>query len=111
MARRSRSGTNVGAALLARNPSATTNRPPGAAAELERLGFREIEVEGLQMRVAPSVLHIPWVTLRFLVTDVLLGKREVTAARWNDVLAPILLPLVSPPLGSMTYCEVTATKG
>lgn len=79
-------------------------------ARLEQLGFTDISVEHLQMRVAPSVAHIPWVTLKFLLTDVLLGKRKMTRARWNNVLAPVLLPLVSAPLGPMTYCMVTATK-
>jgi SAM-dependent methyltransferase len=46
---------------------------------LERLGFNDIEVEHLQMRVAPSVAHIPWVTLKFLLTDVVSGKREMPA--------------------------------
>jgi cyclopropane fatty-acyl-phospholipid synthase-like methyltransferase len=79
-------------------------------ARLERLGFREIRVEKLQARVAASVAHIPWVTLKFLVTDVMFGRRPMTRARWNNVLAPVLLPLVSSPLGPMIYCMVTATK-
>jgi len=79
-------------------------------ARLERLGFGDIKVEHLQLRVAPSVVHIPWVTLKFLVTDVLFGTREMTRARWNNVLAPVLLPLVSAPLGPMNYCMITATK-
>jgi len=79
-------------------------------ARLERLGFVDIAVEHLQWRVAPSVLHIPWVTLKFLATEVLSGKRKMTRARWNNVLAPVLLPSVSAPLGPMTYCMVTATK-
>lgn len=79
-------------------------------ARLEKLGFREITVERLQMRVAPSVMHIPWVTLKFLMTDVLFGKRAMTRARWNNVVAPVLLPLVSAPLGPMIYCMITATK-
>ncbi len=79
-------------------------------AQLEQLGFRGITVEHLQMRVAPSVMHIPWVTLKFLVTDVMFGERAMTRARWNNVLAPVLLPLVSAPLGPMTYCMITATK-
>ena len=62
------------------------------------------------MRVAPSVLHIPWVTLKFLWTDVLRGKGEMTQARWNNVLAPVLLPLVSAPIGPMGYCMITARK-
>jgi SAM-dependent methyltransferase len=79
-------------------------------ARLRRLGFGEINVEPLQMRVAPSVAHIPWVTLKFLVTNVVFGKRAMTRARWNNVLAPVLLPLVSAPLGPMIYCMITATK-
>ena len=79
-------------------------------ARLEQLGFTDIAVERLQLRVAPSVAHIPWVTLKFLLTDVVFGKRKMTRARWNNVLAPVLLPLVSAPLGPMTYCMITATK-
>ncbi len=79
-------------------------------ARLEQLGFTDIAVERLQLRVAPSVAHIPWVTLKFLMTDVVSGKRKMTRARWNNVLAPVLLPLVSAPLGPMTYCMITATK-
>lgn len=80
-------------------------------ARLERLGFKDIVVERLQVRVAPSVAHVPWVTLKFFVTDVFFGKRGMTRARWNNVLAPLLLPLVSAPFGPMTYCMITATKG
>jgi cyclopropane fatty-acyl-phospholipid synthase-like methyltransferase len=79
-------------------------------ARLEQLGFRGITVERLQLRVAPSVVHIPWVTLKFLLTDVVFGNRKMTRARWNNVLAPMLLPLVSAPLGPMTYCMITATR-
>ena len=77
---------------------------------LEDLGFADITIEHLQMRVAPSVAHIPWVTLKFLLTDVVFGKSKMTRARWNNVLAPVLLPLVSAPLGPMIYCMITATK-
>jgi MPBQ/MSBQ methyltransferase len=79
-------------------------------ARLEQLGFRNIAVEHLQMRVAASVAHIPWVTLRFLLMEVVFGSRAMTRARWNNVLAPVLLPLVSAPLGPMVYCMITATK-
>src|SRR5579863_153016 len=77
---------------------------------LRQLGFREITVENLQLRVAPSVAHIPWVTLKFLLTDVVFGHRAMTRARWNNIIAPVLLPLVSAPLGPMTYCMISATK-
>jgi MPBQ/MSBQ methyltransferase len=79
-------------------------------ARLEQLGFTDITVERLQLRVAPSVAHVPWVTLKFLLTDVLSGKRKMTRARWNNIVAPLLLPLVSAPVGPVTYCMITATK-
>jgi cyclopropane fatty-acyl-phospholipid synthase-like methyltransferase len=79
-------------------------------ARLEDLGFTDITIEPLQLRVAPSVAHIPWVTLKFLLTDVVFGKAKMTRARWNNVLAPVLLPLVGAPLGPMIYCMITATK-
>lgn len=79
--------------------------------ELERLGFEEIEVECLQYRVAPSTFHIPWVTAKFLLSEVVFGEGRMTRARWNNVIAPALLPLVSVPLGPMVYCMVSATRG
>ena len=79
--------------------------------ELERLGFRDIVVEQMQARVTPSVLHVPWVTLKFLLTTVLFGGRKMTRARWNNVLAPILLPLIGFPLGPMAYYIISATRG
>lgn len=78
--------------------------------ELRRLGFRDIAVEPMQTRVTPSVLHVPWVTLKFLLTSVVLGRRKMTRARWNNVLAPILLPLVGRPFGPMAYYIVSATR-
>jgi SAM-dependent methyltransferase len=79
--------------------------------ELRRLGFEEIEVECLQYRVAPSTFHIPWVTAKFLLSEVVFGEGKMTRARWNNVIAPALLPLVSMPLGPMVYCMVSATRG
>jgi MPBQ/MSBQ methyltransferase len=78
--------------------------------EMERVGFRDITVERIQARVTPSVLHVPWVTLKFLLTSVVFGRRKMTRARWNNVLAPILLPLVGFPAGPMAYYIISATR-
>ena len=80
------------------------------ARELERAGFRDIVVEQIQARVTPSVLHVPFVTLKFLLTDVLFGPRKMTRARWNNVLAPLLLPFVGYPIGPVAYYIVSATR-
>jgi MPBQ/MSBQ methyltransferase len=78
--------------------------------ELERLGFRDIVVEQIQSRVTPCVFHVPWVTLKFLLTAVVFGGRKMTRARWNNVLAPILLPFVGFPLGPVAYYIISATR-
>ena len=80
------------------------------ASELQRLGFADIVVENVQSRVTPSVLHVPWVTLKFLLKDVLFGDRKMTRARWNNILAPILLPFVGSPLGPVAYYIISATR-
>ncbi|HKF47171.1 MAG TPA: methyltransferase domain-containing protein [Terracidiphilus sp.] len=78
--------------------------------ELERLGFRDIVAERIQARVTPSVLHVPWVTLKFLLTSVAFGRRSMTRARWNNILAPLLMPFVGFPFGPMAYYIVSATR-
>ncbi len=78
--------------------------------ELERLGFTGIVVEQVQFRVAPSVVHVPWVTLKFLLTAVVFGRRKMTRARWNNVLAPVLLPFVGYPIGPMAYYILSGTR-
>jgi len=78
--------------------------------ELQRLGFRDIAVEPMQARVTPSVLHVPWVTLKFLLTSLVFGRRKMTRARWNNILAPILLPFIGSPIGPMAYYIVSATR-
>lgn len=80
------------------------------ASELRRAGFRDIVIENIQSRVTPSVLHVPLVTLKFLLTDVLFGPRKMTRARWNNILAPVLLPFVGFPVGPVAYYMVNATR-
>lgn len=78
--------------------------------ELECAGFRDIAIEQAQCRVTASVLHVPWVTLKFLLTEVVFGRRKMTRARWNNVLAPLLLPFVGYPIGPLAYYIVSATR-
>jgi MPBQ/MSBQ methyltransferase len=78
--------------------------------ELARLGFRDIVAERVQTRVTPSVLHVPWVTLKFLLISVAFGRRKMTRARWNNIFAPLLMPFVGFPFGPMAYYLVSATR-
>ncbi len=83
---------------------------PAVHAELQRLGFEHIRIEPIQARVTLSVLQVPLVTLKFLLTDVVFGSRKMSPARWNNIIAPVLLPFVGKPIGPMAYYIVSATK-
>ncbi len=78
--------------------------------ELARIGFRDVVAERIQAHVTPSVLHVPWVTLKFLLNSVVFGRRKMTRARWNNVIAPLLMPFVGFPFGPMAYYLVSATR-
>ena len=77
---------------------------------LARIGFHDVAVERVQSRVALSVLHVPWVTLKFLWTALVFDRRKMTRARWNNVLAPLLLPFVGYPIGPVAYYIISATR-
>lgn len=79
------------------------------ARELENAGFRDIVIEPMQARVTPSVLHVPWVTLKFLLSSHVFGAQKMTPARWNNVIAPLLLPFLGYPIGPLAYFLVSAT--
>ena len=49
-------------------------------------------------------------TLKFLLASVVFGERKMTRARWNNVLAPLLLPLVGFSVGPMGYYMVSARR-
>ena len=83
---------------------------PAVRAEMERLGFEQIRIEPVQARVTLSVLQVPLVTLKFLLTDVVFGSRKMSPARWNNIIAPVLLPFVGKPVGPMAYYIVSAKK-
>lgn len=78
--------------------------------EMARVGFTDIVIERVQSRVTPSVLHVPWVTLKFLASMMAFGPRKMTRARWNNILAPILLPFVGCPIGPVAYYIISATQ-
>jgi ubiquinone/menaquinone biosynthesis C-methylase UbiE len=58
---------------------------------LIRHDFDVIEVRDISYRVAPSALHVPWVTLRFLFKTLF---ERVSSVRWGHILASVLSPLV-----------------
>jgi len=66
-------------------------------AALEESGFQDIEVEDVSYRIAPSVMHISFVTTRFLLRELFRTRLRLGAVRWGHVLACVLSPILAPP--------------
>jgi hypothetical protein len=79
-------------------------------AGLKRNGFETVRVEDLSWRIAPSVMHIPWVTARFLVARLLRERLRLNRVRWGHILACLLAPLIGMARTRFGYYLITARK-
>ncbi len=77
---------------------------------LERHGLTVEAIEDVSLRIAPSVLHVPRVTLGFLGRELLVHRRRLNRARWGHVLACVAAPLVGLGRPWFGYYLVTARK-
>ena len=79
-------------------------------AELERHGFTAVAAEDISWRIAPSVLHVPRVTLQFLVAELLLRRRRLNRVRWGHVVACLIAPWIGLGRRYFGYYLVTAQR-
>jgi len=79
-------------------------------AALERHGLAVEVVEDTSYRIAPSVLHVPRVTLKFLFTELLIRRRWLNRARWGHVLACLIAPFIGLGRSWFGYYLITARR-
>ena len=77
---------------------------------LERHGFAVESREDFSWRIAPSVLHVPRVTLKFLAGELLRRRARLSRARWNHVLACVISPAIGLGRPWFGYYLITARK-
>ena len=77
---------------------------------LRRSGFDGIRVEEISYRIAPSVMHIPTVTARFLVRELWKSGWRLGSVRWGHLLACVLSPVVGMARSRFGYFLITAKK-
>jgi cyclopropane fatty-acyl-phospholipid synthase-like methyltransferase len=78
-------------------------------AALERHGLAVEAVEDASFRIAPSVLHVPWVTAKFLLGE-LLRRDRLSRVRWGHVLACVSAPFIGLGRPWFGYHLVTAVR-
>jgi MPBQ/MSBQ methyltransferase len=74
---------------------------------LEETGFEDIQVADVSWRAAPSVAHVPWVSLRFLLRE---GRHGLNQQRRNNLLAPIVMLMLGMARHRFGYYHVSARK-
>ncbi len=77
---------------------------------LRRNGFEVVRIEELSWRIAPSVMHIPWVTGRFLLKELFKTGLRMSRVRWGHIRACVLAPLIGMARTRFGYYLITARK-
>ncbi|GAB5401285.1 MAG: hypothetical protein Aureis2KO_28700 [Aureisphaera sp.] len=76
---------------------------------LKSIGFQNINVEEVSMRVAPSVLHVPFAITGFLLKNIMKGN-PIKPQSWNNLKASFYALISGLHLKDFGYYIITATK-
>jgi MPBQ/MSBQ methyltransferase len=83
---------------------------PAFCACLERHGLTVLAAEDISWRIAPSVFHVPRVTLKFLAGELFLHRKKLSSVRWGHVIACLIAPWIGLGRRYFGYYLVTAQK-
>lgn len=76
---------------------------------LKDIGFKQVKVEDISFKIAPSAVHAPFVTLAFLVKKIF--KREtLNRESWKNLKACFCIFFLGLARQSIGYYKITATK-
>lgn len=76
---------------------------------LKQIGFSKIWIEDISLRVAPSVLHVPFAIPLFLLKKILKGE-SIKTESWNNLKASFYALISGLHMKSFGYYLVTAEK-
>jgi len=76
---------------------------------LQQLGFKDISIEDVSWRVAPSVFHVPFAIPSFIVKQFLKG-RTINKQSWNNLKASFFALIAGLHRNAFGYYIITATK-
>tara|TARA_Y100001954_G_C15809591_1_gene604434 strand:- start:1788 stop:2687 length:900 start_codon:yes stop_codon:yes gene_type:complete len=77
--------------------------------ELKSIGFREIEVDEISWKIAPSAVHAPFLSLFFLIKSVFTGKK-LKRQNWNNLKACFTIFFLGIFRKSIGYYKISAKK-
>jgi MPBQ/MSBQ methyltransferase len=77
-------------------------------AALEKHGFRDVVVEDISWRVAPSLLHAPGAVFGFVLKKILSGE-QLNRHSVNNLKASLLAPVLGLARSRFRYCLISGT--
>jgi cyclopropane fatty-acyl-phospholipid synthase-like methyltransferase len=77
---------------------------------LKQHGFDVLAAQDISWRIAPSVMHVPRVTVAFLARELLFRRHKLNKVRWGHVLACLIAPFIGLGRSYFGYYVVTARK-
>ena len=74
------------------------------------LNFTELKVEDISLRMAPSVAHVPFTVVTFLLKELFAGKQKMTKERWDNLKSPLLTMILGLARKDFGYFLVSGRK-
>jgi len=77
---------------------------------LNSLNFTDLKVEDISLRMAPSVAHVPFTVLTFLLKQLFVGKQKMTKERWDNLKSPLLTMILGLARKHFGYYLISGSK-
>lgn len=77
---------------------------------LKALGFKEVSTEDISMKVAPSVAHVPFTVINFLIRQLLFDQQKMNKERWDNLKSPLLTMIIGSCQRHFGYYLVSGEK-
>ena len=78
--------------------------------QLHHLRFEAIKIDEVSLNIAPSVAHVPFTVVSFLLKEFFAGKEPMTKERWDNLKSPLLTMILGLARSHFGYYFVSGTK-
>lgn len=76
---------------------------------LKKIGYKNLKIEEISYKIAPSAVHAPFTTLGFLIKKIFRGE-QLNQQSWNNLKACFCIFFLGLSRSSIGYFKINATK-
>jgi cyclopropane fatty-acyl-phospholipid synthase-like methyltransferase len=77
---------------------------------LKHLNFHDLCIEEISLSVAPSVAHVPFTVIYFLLKEFFFGNEPLSKERWDNLKSPLLTMVLGSARSYFGYYFISGTK-